>query len=163
MRVTFGLGSNLGDRELTLRKAIDALRGAASGPVEVSEVVETDPVGGPEQPDYLNVVVRADFPAGTRLWPLADRLERQAGRERHERWGPRTLDVDILDADGATSPDPVLTLPHPRAHLRPFVLIPWAQLDPAATLPGHGRVADLLAGFPPAELAGVRPRPDVAV
>ena len=120
-------------------------------------------MGGPDQPDYLNVVVRAELAGDTDLWALADRIEKQAGRQRHERWGPRTLDVDVLDVDGRVSDDPALTLPHPRAHLRAFVLDPWAQLDPSATIPGRGRVVDLLAGLPEADRAGVRRRPDVLI
>jgi 2-amino-4-hydroxy-6-hydroxymethyldihydropteridine diphosphokinase len=112
----------------------------------VSPVYETVPVGGPPQPDYLNAVLLAR----TTLPPhaLLDRLQRVEvafNRVREVRWGPRTLDIDIIAVEGETSDDPVLTLPHPRAHERAFVLAPWHDVDPAAVLPGRGGVAALLA------------------
>ena len=128
------LGSNLGDRLAHLRAGVAVLE-----PVAVSPVYETAPWGGVEQDDFLNVVVLCDYDADE-AWRRAVRAEEQEGRVRDVRWGPRTLDVDVVVADGS---DPALELPHPRAHERAFVLVPWLDLDPDAVLPGHGRVADL--------------------
>ena len=131
------LGSNVGDRLAHLRGAVEVLR-----PQAVSPVYETAPVGGVEQGDYLNAVVLCDLTA-EQAWERAQETERRAGRERTVRWGPRTLDVDVLLAP---PPVPVgLVLPHPRAHERAFVLAPWLDLEPDAVLPGHGPVRDLLA------------------
>ena len=135
------IGSNLGDRLAHLRSVVAALR-----PVAVSPVYETAPWGGVEQDDYLNAIVVVDDP-GTDAYgwlARARELERAADRIREVRWGPRTLDVDVIDVDGGSNADPELTLPHPRAHERAFVLVPWADVDPDAVLPGHGRVADLV-------------------
>jgi 2-amino-4-hydroxy-6-hydroxymethyldihydropteridine diphosphokinase len=112
----------------------------------VSPVYETVPVGGPPQPDYLNAVVLASVTISSR--DLLDRLhemEAAFDRVRLVRWGPRTLDIDIIAVAGERSDDPELTLPHPRAHERAFVLDPWHDVDPEAVLPGYGPVADLLA------------------
>lgn len=112
----------------------------------VSPVYETVPVGGPPQPDYLNAVLLARTSLPSKL--LLDRLhevEAAFDRVREVRWGPRTLDVDIITVEGERDDDPVLTLPHPRAHERAFVLAPWHDADPGAELPGHGGVAALLA------------------
>ncbi len=163
MRVAFGLGSNLGDRLAHLQSAVELIAASSTAPPRLSPLYETDPVGGPEQDDYLNAVVIADLPDGIDLLDLARQAERARGRVRRERWGPRTLDVDVLDADGRSSADPGLTLPHPRAHLRAFVLVPWLTADPDAVLPGRGRVADLLAALPGQDRAGVRRRPDLAL
>jgi 2-amino-4-hydroxy-6-hydroxymethyldihydropteridine diphosphokinase len=130
-----------------LQGCVDALAGIPEVQVmAVSPVYETVPVGGPPQPDYLNAVLLAR----TTLPPhaLLDRLqqvEAAFNRVREVRWGPRTLDIDIVAVEGETSDDPVLTLPHPRAHERAFVLAPWHDVDPAAVLPGRGGVAALLA------------------
>lgn len=163
--VALALGTNLGDREAVLRSAVAALVAVDGLAVTaVSPVVETDPVGGPEQPDYLNAVVLG----ATRLAPhdllaACQRVEAGHDRVREIRWGPRTLDVDVLVYGDTVSDDPVLTLPHPRAHRRGFVLVPWSLADPDAVLPGPrgGRVADLAAAAP--DRAGVRARPDVVV
>jgi 2-amino-4-hydroxy-6-hydroxymethyldihydropteridine diphosphokinase len=158
-RAVLSLGANLGDRAGALRAAITALKD--DGLVARSTLYETPPWGPVEQPPYLNAVavVRGDRdPAG---WlALAHELETAAGRTREVRWGARTLDVDVVTVTGddgvpVLSDDPELTLPHPRAHQRAFVLVPWLALDPAATLPGHGRVADLVAALPADEVAGV--------
>ena len=157
--VVLALGSNLGDRLASLQAAVDAL-GAGPGldEVAVSPVYETAPVGGPPQPDYLNAVLVA----ATSLPPQAvlDRsraAEAALGRVRGPRWGPRTVDVDVIAYGNETSGDPELTLPHPRAHERAFVLAPWHDVDPDAVIPGRGRVADLLAALP---AGGVRLCPD---
>lgn len=137
MTAVLSLGSNLGDRRARLRAAVTLL-----APSAVSSLWETAPVGGVPQGDFLNLVVLLDADA-TRAWELAQRAERAAGRERTTRWGPRSLDVDVVLA-----PAPVpaaLRVPHPRAHERAFVLAPWLELDPQAVLPGRGPVADLLA------------------
>jgi 2-amino-4-hydroxy-6-hydroxymethyldihydropteridine diphosphokinase len=107
----------------------------------VSPLYETAPVGGVAQDDFLNLVAIVPWDA-QEAWRRAQRAEQAAGRTREVRWGPRTLDVDLVVADGDL-PDG-LVLPHPRAHERAFVLRPWLDLDPAAVLPGHGPVADLL-------------------
>jgi 2-amino-4-hydroxy-6-hydroxymethyldihydropteridine diphosphokinase len=160
------LGSNLGDRRQTLIDAVDAL---APWIVAVSPVFETDPWGPIAQGDYLNIVVTVDDPAaGARSWlERAHGLEGAAGRTREVRWGPRTLDVDVIavwEGEHAVhSADEALTLPHPRAAERAFVLAPWAQIDPDAQLPGRGSVRDLLAALPESERAGARLRDDLAL
>ena len=130
--------------------------------VAVSPVVETDPVGGPEQPDYLNAVVLGTTGlSGPELLAACQQVEADHDRVREIRWGPRTLDVDVIAYGETVSDDPVLTLPHPRAHERGFVLVPWSLADPDAVLPGPagGPVADLAARA--ADRDGVRVRPDV--
>jgi 2-amino-4-hydroxy-6-hydroxymethyldihydropteridine diphosphokinase len=160
VRVAFALGSNLGDRSATLRSAVAAL-GATPGirTVAVSPVYRTDPVGGPPgQPAYLNAVLVADSSLPPHaLLARAHEVEDAHGRVRTERWGPRTLDVDLLAVGGRTQVSAELTLPHPRAHERAFVLVPWADVDPTFEVPGRGRVADLLAALPAADRDGVRP------
>jgi dihydroneopterin aldolase/2-amino-4-hydroxy-6-hydroxymethyldihydropteridine diphosphokinase len=157
------LGANLGERQQTLRAAVREL--AATPGITVaatSTVYETDPVGGPDQPDYLNVVVLARTTLSPRaLLHAGQRVEAAHGRERAVRWGARTLDVDLIAYATLVSRDGELTVPHPRAHERGFVLVPWADADPTAVLPGPrgGPVSDLAA--PAADSAGVRPRPDV--
>ncbi len=158
-RAVLSLGGNLGNRAGTLRSALVALK--EHGLVARSVLYETPPWGPVEQPPYLNAiaVVRGDRdPAG---WlALAQQLEQAAGRTREVRWGARTLDVDVVTVTGddgtpVTSTDPRVLLPHPRAHERAFVLVPWLALDPTAALPGHGRVADLVAALPAEDVAGV--------
>jgi 2-amino-4-hydroxy-6-hydroxymethyldihydropteridine diphosphokinase len=152
-RVVLALGSNLGDRLETLQGAVDTLFDAPGVDfVAVSPVYETAPVlgdgeaaGGPEQPDYLNAVIVVDTSLPAQL--ILDRahgVEEVFGRVRKQTWGPRTLDVDVIVYGDETSDDPGLTLPHPRAHERAFVLAPWHDVDPDAEIPGRGRVADLL-------------------
>jgi 2-amino-4-hydroxy-6-hydroxymethyldihydropteridine diphosphokinase len=145
--VVIALGSNLGDRQDILQGAVDAIVGLPGVRVTaVSPVYETAPVGGPAQPDYLNAVVLAATTLPAR--DLLDRLhevEAAFDRVRLVRWGPRTLDLDIIVFGAERSDNPELTLPHPRAHERAFVLAPWRDVDPDAALPGHGPVAELLA------------------
>ncbi|GIH93001.1 2-amino-4-hydroxy-6-hydroxymethyldihydropteridine diphosphokinase [Planobispora siamensis] len=148
MRAVLALGSNLGDRFETLQGAIDALFDAPGLRfTAVSPVYETDPVGGPEQGPYLNAVVIAETSLEPRaLLDRAQGVENAFGRVRVERWGARTLDVDLITVGDVVSGDPLLTLPHPRAHERAFVLVPWLQADPEAVLGGRS-VAELLAGL----------------
>jgi 2-amino-4-hydroxy-6-hydroxymethyldihydropteridine diphosphokinase len=158
-RVVLSLGSNLGHRLANLQLGLDVLCGGGLDCLAVSSVYETDPVGGVEQADYLNAVLlaRSALPARD-LLARCGAAEAAADRVRTVRWGPRTLDVDIVSYGAEISADPVLTLPHPRAHERAFVLVPWLELDPHAVLPGRGPVAALPAA---ADLASVRKRLDV--
>jgi len=156
-RTVIAMGSNLGDR-------LDYLQGGLDGLFDtpritflaVSPVYQTAPVGGPEQPDYLNAVVIAEttMPARAVLERCLS-LEDAYGRVRDERWGPRTLDLDLIVYGDEVSNSPGLTLPHPHAHERAFVLAPWHDADPQAQLPGHGAVADLLAALGTAGVARV--------
>jgi 2-amino-4-hydroxy-6-hydroxymethyldihydropteridine diphosphokinase len=144
------LGGNLGNRLENLQGAIDALEDTPGVRVKaVSPVYETEPWGvAPDtQPSYLNavVVVKTTLPPAS-LLERAHAVEEAFDRVRTERWGARTVDVDIVTYADEISDDPVLTLPHPRARERAFVLRPWLDVDPEAQLPGTGRVADLLAG-----------------
>jgi 2-amino-4-hydroxy-6-hydroxymethyldihydropteridine diphosphokinase len=161
-RAVLSLGSNLGDRIGYLRLAVAGLR---SGLGAVSSVYETEPWGVTDQPDFLNAVCIVDDPARDHWgWlRLGQRLEERAGRVREHRWGPRTLDVDVVTVDGVRSADPQLSLPHPGTADRATVLIPWLEIDPDAEVPGRGRAADLLAGLPQADQDAVRPRPDLAL
>ena len=167
-RAVLSLGSNLGDRYAYLRDAVTALGDRV---VLVSGVYETPPWGDPDQPAYLNAVLLAVDPAAAPAdWlALARTCESAAGRRRDpdRRFGPRSLDVDVIavwDAGDAPvrSADPELTLPHPRAHQRAFVLKPWLDIQPYAQLPGHGWVTDLLnAPELTADVAALTPRPDL--
>ena len=158
-RAVLSLGANLGDRAGTIRAAITALKD--DGLIARSTLYETPPWGPVEQPPYLNAVVVVSGPQDAHGWLVrAHELEQAAGRTREQRWGPRTLDVDIVtvtedDGRPVLADDPRLTLPHPHAHERAFVLMPWATLEPGAVLPGKGRVADLLAALPADDLLAV--------
>jgi 2-amino-4-hydroxy-6-hydroxymethyldihydropteridine diphosphokinase len=160
--VVLSIGSNLGDRMARLQSVVDGLGDAVRA---VSPVYETDAWGGVDQGPFLNAVLIADDPdVDCHGWlGRGQELERAAGRVRGQRWGPRTLDVDFVTCyDGdieVTSRDDGLTLPHPLAHLRAFVLIPWLAVDPGAVLTVAGEthpVARLLEELAPAERAGVR-------
>lgn len=138
-----GLGANLGDRLAGLQRAVDLLDAEGVGVVASSRVWETEPVGGPDQPDYLNAVVRVE----TELEPMqllaaCQRVERALGRVREVRWGPRTIDIDVLLFGDVTIEDPTLTLPHPRMLERAFVLLPLLELDPDPVLPDGRHVLD---------------------
>ncbi|MBN9746637.1 2-amino-4-hydroxy-6-hydroxymethyldihydropteridine diphosphokinase [Amycolatopsis sp. A1MSW2902] len=161
-RAVLSLGSNLGDRLGYLRSAVDAVRPAL---VAVSGVYETKAWGVEDQPDFLNALCIVDDPARDHwAWLRAGQAaEQAAGRVRELRWGPRTLDVDIVTVQGVTSDDPELLLPHPGTPDRASVLIPWLEIDPDAEVPGHGRAADLLARLPEADRAGVVLRPDLTL
>jgi 2-amino-4-hydroxy-6-hydroxymethyldihydropteridine diphosphokinase len=159
-RAVLSLGANLGDRAGTLRAALTALADEGAL-VARSTLYETPPWGPVEQPPYLNAIAVVRGPRDAAGWlERAHELEQAAGRTREVRWGARTLDVDVVtvssdDGEPVLSADPELTLPHPRAHERAFVLVPWAVLDPSAVLPGRGRVTDLLAALPPEDVAAV--------
>ena len=160
--VVLALGSNLGDRLANLRAGLDALTdGGEISVTAVSPVYETAPVGGPGQPEYLNAVVvaRTALPARAVL-RAAQAAEQALGRVRTVRWGPRTLDVDVITVGEERSDDADLTLPHPRARERAFVLVPWLDADPAATLPGGGPVAALAGQL---SRDGVRRRDDLSL
>ena len=157
-RAVLSAGTNLGDRLGTLQACVQAIgRLPDTDVLAISPVYETAPVGGPPQPDYLNAVLLIHTGLPPRdLLDAIHGLEAGFGRVRAERFGPRTLDIDIICYAGQVGDDPELTLPHPRAHERAFVLAPWHDIDPGAELPGHGPVAGLLAGL---DRAGVRPVP----
>ena len=143
--VVLAIGANLGDRLAALQGAVDALAATAGVVITaVSAVYETEPVGGPEQPAYLNAVVIIETDASADdILARAQAIEHDWQRTREVRWGPRTLDIDVIDVAGRTSDDPRLTLPHPRARERAFVLVPWLDADPAARLTGTGPIAEL--------------------
>jgi len=158
-RAALGLGANLGDRVAALQGAVDVVAPHLRGAV-VSSVYETAAVGGPEQPDYANAVLVGEWDGEPHaLLALAHEAERTWARTREVRWGPRTLDVDVLVVGDVVSDDPALTLPHPRARERAFVVVPWAEADPSATLPDGSRVVDLAVALGEAE--GVHRRDDV--
>ncbi|MGA6203916.1 2-amino-4-hydroxy-6-hydroxymethyldihydropteridine diphosphokinase [Nocardia testacea] len=165
-RAVLSIGSNMGDRLELLRSVVTGLGARVRA---ASPVYATAPWGGVEQDDFLNAVLVAEDPAyDCRDWLRhGQRLEQAAGRERAVRWGARTLDVDIVSCAERTggrpralrSTEPDLTLPHPQAHHRAFVLIPWLDVEPDASLAVEGTersVRDLLAELDPAERAGVR-------
>ena len=167
-RAILSLGSNLGDRYAYLKSAVEQL---GESVVLVSGVYETPPWGDVDQPAYLNAVVLAVDPAADPAgWLTRVRAAEQAAdrvRDPQRRFGPRTLDVDVIavwhdDGTPVLSDDPELTLPHPRAHQRAFVLKPWLDLQPYAQLPGHGWVTDLLnAPELTADANALTPRPDL--
>lgn len=143
--VALALGSNMGDSAAILQGALDDLSSVEGiSVVAVSPTYETDPVGGPDQDPYLNAVavVMTDLDPWA-LLAVTQSIEQHWHRVREVRWGPRTLDIDILAIDQETVDSDDLTVPHPRAHERGFVLVPWADVAPDAVIPGHGYVADL--------------------
>lgn len=161
VHVVLALGTNLGDRDENLRTATAAL--AETDGLRLrgrSQIYETDAVGGPEQGPYLNAVVLADcWLSPFELLDVCHRIEADHHREREVRWGPRTLDIDVIAYGEIVDDDERLTLPHPRAHERAFVLVPWAQVDPEAHLPGpQGGRVDVLAQQAPDRL-GLRKHP----
>ena len=155
-RVVLAIGGNLGDVPVTLMHTVEALSYMEGFQIDdVSPIMRTKPVLAPgqaPQPDYWNaIVVGSAIASPDELFAQTSRIERELGRERHERWGARTVDIDIIQIEGLASADPVLTLPHPRAKDRAFVLAPWLLCDPDAVLEGVGRVSDLLAHTPDRE------------
>ena len=168
-RAAFGIGANLGDRMAALHYACSELpRRLESRWTAVSPLFETDPVGGPEQPDYLNcVIVLGLGEPGERPTPrlahqilgVCHEVEAALNRTREVRWGPRTLDVDILAIGNLDMAEDDLQVPHPRVQERAFVLAPWAEVDAAFVVPRLGRVDALLAALTTLERAGVRQLP----
>jgi len=158
-RAVLSIGGNLGDPASALQSVVDALRPWL---VAVSPVYRTAAWGPVEQPDFLNAIVIVDDPDATAIdWlDRGQELEVAAERVREIRWGPRTLDVDVIDVDAVNSADPTLTLPHPRAAERAFVLVPWLAADPSARLLGVP-VADRVAGLAETDVAEVRLAPEV--
>jgi 2-amino-4-hydroxy-6-hydroxymethyldihydropteridine diphosphokinase len=146
-RAYVGLGSNLGDRSATLARALELL-GERQGIslVAVSSFRETDPVGYLDQPRFLNAAVAIETSLSPEALLLALlEVERELGRTREgPRYGPRTIDLDLLLLEGITVDEPGLTVPHPRLHERKFALAPLAELDPSLVVPGHGSVGQLL-------------------
>ena len=147
MRAVLSLGSNLGNSAEILSSAAEALN-EVSEVIALSSFYQTRPVGGPPQPDFINAVIIIE----TNLEPeelllVAQAIEGAHGRERNEstvKWGPRFLDIDLIKCDEMHINSPELTIPHPRAHERGFVLQPWIEIDPTATLPGFGPISHLL-------------------
>lgn len=144
MKAVIALGSNLGDRELNIDSAVAEIAKI----IEVTHLStnhETDPVGGPDQPKYLNAVLIAEsLLVPDELLKALLAIESRLGRVRDIHWGPRTIDLDLIIVDDEKIDSPDLVLPHPRAHERRFVLEPWAEIDPEAVLPGHGRIEEIL-------------------
>jgi 2-amino-4-hydroxy-6-hydroxymethyldihydropteridine diphosphokinase len=148
MKAVIALGANIGNPQEQMDIAIALLRESLEV-TAISSYFTTAPVGGPEQPDYLNAVciAESELPAAD-LLALLHGIEKALGRERIEHWGPRTIDLDLIQYGTILSYAEELTLPHPRAHERRFVLEPWAQVEPDALLLTHGKIADLLAQLP---------------
>ena len=154
-KVVFALGANLGDRLDNLQGAVDEIGNTTDVIiVDISPVYATDAVGGPsDNPEFLNAVVVAETTQPPRtLIERAHAIESAYGRNREELNGPRTLDVDVIVV-GNVQQDSDPILPHPRAHERAFVLVPWAAVDPIGEIPGHGKIVDLLEGM---DTSGVR-------
>ena len=144
MKAVIALGANLGDPQENIDLAVALLR-EATDIQSLSSMYRTRPVGGPEQPDYINAVALAesDLPAADFLSMLHG-IETALGRQRNEHWGPRTIDLDLIQYGSILSYSDELTLPHPRAHERRFVLEPWHEIDPDGILLTHGRIDALL-------------------
>lgn len=162
-QAVLSIGSNLGDRAGRLQGAVSALEDTPEVTVvAISSVYETEPVGAPEgSGPFLNAVVLID--TTLTVHTLLDRalaIEDAFERERSEPGAPRTLDVDIIVVGDRIANDDSLVLPHPRAHERGFVLVPWLEIDPEGEIPGHGFVADLLSGV---DTSGVTKREDVEI
>jgi dihydroneopterin aldolase / 2-amino-4-hydroxy-6-hydroxymethyldihydropteridine diphosphokinase len=166
--VVVALGANLGDARATLERAVRAVGALPGMRVRaVSSLVETDPVGGPEQPAYLNAVLIGDTTLEpSELLRRLHEIETHHGRTRGIRWGARTLDLDLIQVGRAGAPSEIqadgseLTLPHPRAHERGFVLVPWARVDPAATVRVGEQVRRVVDVLHDVDITGVRPGPD---
>ena len=148
MKAVIALGANIGNPQEQMDLAVALLRESLEV-IAVSSYYRTAPVGGPEQPDYLNAVAiaQSDLPASD-LLALLHGIEKVLGRERIEHWGPRTIDLDLIQYGTILSYAEELLLPHPRAHERRFVLEPWSEIEPDAVLLTHGKISDLLAQLP---------------
>ena len=151
MRAVVALGANLEEPSVAIELAI-ALLAQSTELIVRSSLYSTKPVGGPPQPDYINAVciIDSELPAQD-LLGLLHGIEKSMGRIRKERWGPRVIDLDLITYGTLQSDDEDLTLPHPRAHERRFVLEPWLEIEPDAVLPPFGRVRDILAELPPSK------------
>jgi 2-amino-4-hydroxy-6-hydroxymethyldihydropteridine diphosphokinase len=148
MKAVIALGANIGNPRENLDLALALLREATDLQM-VSSYYTTTPVGGPEQPDYINAVciIESELPAMD-LLSLLHGIEKSLGRERVEHWGPRTIDLDLIQYGGLLSKAEELMLPHPRAHERSFVLRPWFEIEPDAILLTHGPIKELLEQMP---------------
>jgi 2-amino-4-hydroxy-6-hydroxymethyldihydropteridine diphosphokinase len=148
MKAVVALGANIGNPREQIELAISLLR-AATDVTAVSSLHRSKPVGGPEQPDYLNAVciLESDLPAAD-LLSLLHGIEKTLGRQRLERWGPRTIDLDLIQYGGLLSSAAEIELPHPRAHERRFVLEPWFEIEADAILLTHGKISHLLEQLP---------------
>lgn len=148
MKAVIALGANIGDPKAQMDLAVAMLR-EATEVISVSEYFSTKPVSDIEQPDYLNAVciVESELPA-LDLLSLLHGIEKALGRERLEKWGPRTIDLDLIQYGSLLSSADELKLPHPRAHERRFVLEPWVSIDPEAILLTHGKISELLVQLP---------------
>ncbi len=148
MKAVVALGANIGSPREQMDVAIALLREATEVKA-VSSYFVTKPVGGPEQPDYLNAVciLESELPA-LDLLAVLQGIEKSLGRERIVQWGPRTIDLDLIQYGSLLSAAAELELPHPRAHERRFVLEPWCEIEPDAILLTHGKISDLLAQLP---------------
>ncbi len=148
MKAVIALGANIGYPEEQMQIAIALLQGSLEL-IAVSSIIKTAPVGGPSQPDYLNAVCIAESElSASELLGLLQGIEKSLGRVREERWGPRTIDLDLIQYGTILSAADELTLPHPRAHERRFVLEPWFEIEPDAILLTHGKISELLAQLP---------------
>jgi 2-amino-4-hydroxy-6-hydroxymethyldihydropteridine diphosphokinase len=148
MKAVIALGANIGNPQEQMDIAVALLQESLEI-TAISSFYKTAPVGGPEQPDYLNAVVLAESElSATDLLALLHGIEKVLGRERIEHWGPRTIDLDLIQYGSLLSSADELLLPHPRAHERRFVLQPWAEIEPDAILLTHGKVSDLLEQLP---------------
>lgn len=160
MRYVIAVGANLGEAMLVVSNALDSLADRLEGElVARSSLYRTAPVGGPEQPDFINAVaiVNSDHEPADVLTRL-QLMEKESGRVRDIRWGPRTLDLDVIVAGDVVSDDPDLTIPHPRAHERAFVLLPWLEIDPRAEIPGIGAIRTIVeTGFNDQQVSVVAP------
>ena len=148
MKAVVALGANIGSPREQMDLAVSLLREATEVKA-VSSFFVTKPVGGPEQPDYLNAVciLESELPA-LDLLAVLQGIEKSLGREREVRWGPRTIDLDLIQYGSLLSAAAELELPHPRAHERRFVLEPWCEIEPDAILLTHGKISELLAQLP---------------
>lgn len=155
-RAFVGLGSNLGDRLRNLQRSLQLLADRGVRVLRSSRVYETDPIGGPPQPDYLNAVVEVEAAGTARdLLEACREVEQALGRVRTERWGPRVIDLDVLTFGSEQIDEPDLQVPHPRMHERGFVLIPLLELEADPLLPGGRKAASLRLDA--LTLVGVRP------
>jgi 2-amino-4-hydroxy-6-hydroxymethyldihydropteridine diphosphokinase len=149
MRAVVALGANLEEPRKAVELAIELLK-QSTDVIAISSMYETAPVGGPEQDNYINAVVtlESELPAAD-LLALLHGIEKSMGRVRKEHWGPRVIDLDLIQYGTLLSKSEELMLPHPRAHERRFVLEPWHEIDPQAILLTHGRIDQLLEQLPP--------------